>query len=517
MRLKFILILAAAVVVMSLASTSFAALLNDTIGLPLIFSFSLDSNVTTYDGTDEMTITASPTAMFGVPGVVGRPRLLDPTSATPTSPAAANTEMLSISVKVDNTGALIGGVPGDDFKVVGKVDLTVGSDPPETTVFNGILLTGEVMAFGFHDSGGTTDLFDFQITLTGGLLAAYYGGIGQGIGVEVTSEGSNFTGDFTVSFAGKAKANIGSLPQCIKLEKQVSIDHGLTFFDADDPGDSDVPVATVGSYATYQLIVENCGGVALKNVRINDKTLGIVDFFLAADLAVGNSVTLTEEDIPELHVSKRCTNEGTFTNVATVTGESIDTGASITDSDAAVLICDGIPGKPAIQIRKQISVDGGTTFADADNPGDPDVPQVTAPSDALYQLVITNVGTVNLMNVIVNDATLDIVNFSVGHLYKDEEVILTKSDIPLLDVVDRCEHAGTFSNVAEATGEAVYTSEMVSDSDQAVLSCMVACAIEVEETCAVVKPSSSNPMLCQDKIKATTLRYIVLEWKIGTI
>ena len=40
------------------------------------------------------------------------------------------------------------------------------------------------------------------------------------------------------------------------------------------------------------------------------------------------------------------------------------------------------------------------------------------------------------------------------------------------------------------------------------LRCIVACAIDVEETCAVVKPPSSNPMLCQDKIKATTLRYI---------
>ena len=101
---------------------------------------------------------------------------------------------VKINIVVDATGALIGGTPGDDLVVIGAVD-TTGDSVLDT---DGVLLTGEVTAFGFLDSGGPTDTFDFAFTVTGGALAPFYAG--KGIGVTLTSEGSSFTGSFTVNF-----------------------------------------------------------------------------------------------------------------------------------------------------------------------------------------------------------------------------------------------------------------------------------------------------------------------------
>ena len=80
------------------------------------------------------------------------------------TPVAGSTEVVAIDIQVDNLGGLLGGVPGDDLLVEGEVSLPSG-------FFSGVLLTGEVTAFGFRDSGGTTDDFEFKFTITGGQLA----------------------------------------------------------------------------------------------------------------------------------------------------------------------------------------------------------------------------------------------------------------------------------------------------------------------------------------------------------
>jgi hypothetical protein len=101
---------------------------------------------------------------------------------------------------VDNTGALVGGVPGNDFSLSGTV--TEG-----TNTYSGVLLTGEVTGFGFLESGGT-DLYDLQFTPTGGALAGLICG---DIGVQVTSGASTFNNDFTTNFNGQAKGTVGAM------------------------------------------------------------------------------------------------------------------------------------------------------------------------------------------------------------------------------------------------------------------------------------------------------------------
>ncbi len=108
-----------------------------------------------------------------------------------------------ISIQVDSSGNLIGGTPGDDLILTGDVDV----DGDTVIDFSGVLLTGEVNAFGFLDSGGPTDDYDFQFSVTGGLMAGFYAG--GDIGVVTSSENSNFTGNFNVDFTGEAKGTLG--------------------------------------------------------------------------------------------------------------------------------------------------------------------------------------------------------------------------------------------------------------------------------------------------------------------
>ena len=60
---------------------------------------------------------------------------------------------------------------------------------------------------------------------------------------------------------------------CLELEKQVSGDGGLNFFDADNCSDADVPFTA--DDAVYKLIVTNCGKEAVILDRIEDDDLGI--------------------------------------------------------------------------------------------------------------------------------------------------------------------------------------------------------------------------------------------------
>ncbi|MHC4696041.1 MAG: hypothetical protein ACYTFA_04780, partial [Planctomycetota bacterium] len=132
------------------------------LGFPALV-FNTQGN-TVYDAdVDLLSADALPLAIRFFSG--GPIRLVTPTGTPPS-------ERMSIRVEVDDTGALIGGVPGDDLIVEGEVD----EDGDGLADFSGVLLTGEVIAFGFEDSGGTTDLFDFRFAVTGGELASFYAG-----------------------------------------------------------------------------------------------------------------------------------------------------------------------------------------------------------------------------------------------------------------------------------------------------------------------------------------------------
>ena len=125
---------------------------------------------------------------------------------------------MAIHVLVNNSGGLISGTPGDDLKVDGDLDLD-GNSLTTGDNLSGVLLTGEVLGFGYAEAGAT-DRYDFRFAVTGGLLASMFAG--KDIGITVQSENSTFNNDFTLDFTGGAKGNIGAinpLPAHIIVDK----------------------------------------------------------------------------------------------------------------------------------------------------------------------------------------------------------------------------------------------------------------------------------------------------------
>ena len=67
---------------------------------------------------------------------------------------------------------------------------------------------------------------------------------------------------------------VASAEECHEFRKQVSVDDGMTWFDADDPASA--PTQAMGKGAVYRFIVQNC--TTNKNcvdTSIKDPDLGI--------------------------------------------------------------------------------------------------------------------------------------------------------------------------------------------------------------------------------------------------
>lgn len=178
---------------LALAGPASATLLQNPMDLPLL-SFD-NGGSTTYNG-GILNVEANPIALRLTAGAT--PRFV--------TPVPGGDEYFRIGVQLDALGNLVGGLVGlNDLEIFGAVDLD-GDNVQET---QGVLLTGEVTAFG-SQNGGSTDLFDFAFTVTGGLLAEQMGGL---VGVSLQSENSSFTGSFAEPFGGKAKGTLGVIPE----------------------------------------------------------------------------------------------------------------------------------------------------------------------------------------------------------------------------------------------------------------------------------------------------------------
>ncbi|WP_149498802.1 SdrD B-like domain-containing protein [Roseiconus lacunae] len=160
---------------------------------------------------------------------------------------------------VDQSGSFVSGVSGDDFVVTGSIDFDFDFVPD----VSGVLLTGEVTAFGFADGAPTsTDFYNMRLTATGGALTApittslgdslpaYYAG--KDIGISINSEDSSFTGSFDVDFSGGNKANTGPIepdnsnPPTAELGNFVWVD--TNYNGLQDDGPTGVNGVTVNLY-----------------------------------------------------------------------------------------------------------------------------------------------------------------------------------------------------------------------------------------------------------------------------
>jgi len=108
----------------------------------------------------------------------------------------------NLSVQLNTDGTLLSGTNG--FELDGTyTNVTSGV----TTVYSGVLLKGDVIAFGYLAGTGSAQ-FDFRIQLTGGQIQSFFN-CATLFDITLSSETSDFTGSFTNDFDGSAKGECG--------------------------------------------------------------------------------------------------------------------------------------------------------------------------------------------------------------------------------------------------------------------------------------------------------------------
>jgi uncharacterized repeat protein (TIGR01451 family) len=168
----------------------------------------------------------------------------------------------------------------------------------------------------------------------------------------------------------------------IDIEKYVSVDGGTTWLDADS---ATGPYAAVGSDVKFYVAVNNTGNVELTNIVVGDTDFTFTG--IASTLAAGASDTSDVVTISAV--------AGQQYDLADVRGTP-PVGANVTDSDPAYYF----GSAPNIDIEKYVSVDGGTTWLDADSATGP---YAAVGSDVKFYVAVNNTGNVELTNIVVGD------------------------------------------------------------------------------------------------------------------
>ena len=226
----------------------------------------------------------------------------------------------------------------------------------------------------------------------------------------------------------------------VHLEKTVSLDGNC-------PGVESVQ-GTSGTPITFCFRVVNIGDVTLRNLVINDPQLGITDLAVAASLAPHAEAT----------ISVPANIEQDLVNTATVTGEDPN-GEPVEDDDTAEVNQIG----PGLLLDKTVSTDGTC-------PGTEKVTAV-AGTEITWCFKVTNVGDVNLTDVVLNDAELGLA---------DVPVTFTLAVGESASVSAPGQVNGDTINTATATGKDPNDAE-VSDDDSAEVN-EVLPGIEVQKT-----------------------------------
>ncbi|MDI6718530.1 MAG: SdrD B-like domain-containing protein [Methanomicrobiales archaeon] len=165
------------------------------------------------------------------------------------------------------------------------------------------------------------------------------------------------------------------------------------------------PLIPVGSPVNWTYTVTNTGNVTLTGIRVVDDREG--EICVVESLSPGASFTCNKSGSAKLGQYK---NVGTV--MATVSAEqknyiliSLTEIAAGTVTDSCTSYYRGVHSGPAIDVEKQVSVDGGSTFYDADDPWGP---VVQPGSPVQWRFLVNNTGEFLLQNVTVVDTDADL-------------------------------------------------------------------------------------------------------------
>ena len=149
----------------------------------------------------------------------------------------------------------------------------------------------------------------------------------------------------------------------------------------------------VGDTITYDIDVDNTGNMTLTGVTVTDPdtTVGVCAPVQPGSLAPGATMTCPASYV----VTQADVDAGSFTNTAT--GDSNETGP---DTGSEMVTFTQSPG---ITMLKEVSVDGGSSWQDANSPPGPSLASGTDPE---FRFTVTNSGNVTLSNVGLSDTDM---------------------------------------------------------------------------------------------------------------
>ena len=159
-----------------------------------------------------------------------------------------------------------------------------------------------------------------------------------------------------------------------------------------------------GDALNFRFVVTNAGNVTLNNVRVLDsltkldKTLTSIGPGQTIVLGPldGATYTLKQSDLD----GNGDSGSGRLGNVSTVTAD--ETGALVvSDTEAVTLVY-----RPRIDLIKQVSVDGGSQWFDANTPLG--APTLLSGTNPLFKFIVKNVGNITLPGVQVTDSSFDL-------------------------------------------------------------------------------------------------------------
>ena len=173
------------------------------------------------------------------------------------------------------------------------------------------------------------------------------------------------------------------------------------FTNGEDADTGSGPIIAVGDTVTWTYVITNTGNVALSNIEVtDDKVDSITCPVTHPPIEVRRLMAVGQTSYLAVGESITCTATGTavagqYTNTGSVTGTPDGGGSAVSDTDTSHYLGsdDGVP-------FASVDIEKLTNGEDADfAPG----PRIKKNKDLMWTYVVTNTGSVDLINVTVTD------------------------------------------------------------------------------------------------------------------
>jgi hypothetical protein len=167
-----------------------------------------------------------------------------------------------------------------------------------------------------------------------------------------------------------------------------------------------------GEQISYVITVANTGNTTLDGVTVTDPYADAGSIMRGADvvgdndglLEVGETWGYTAKHmVTQAELDSNGGGDGALENVATA-----DSSQTAPDTDDASV---PVQQKASIDIEKHVSIDGGATWSDAD---DPMGPIATSGANVMFKFVVANTGNMTLTNATVTDSVFDLNGAAAG-------------------------------------------------------------------------------------------------------